>query len=200
MRKKDRRDFEIALYQLLGLDESDYKAVCSGVRELMNERLSMPKLRSVRKKRRVERNVEKLREEVANEILANGPIKFPDGFVKGWGRIECKEIGVPAGLLKLGGAFFDTQEICDGEGKHLMEVGSEIEGKFIVYAKKKDELVIKIPESIVAIKKAVKNYEFYIRELKDKLYTAFMDKCGDHNRSENLTRQVFEEYGLPDVE
>ena len=102
--------------------------------------------------------------------------------------------------MKLGGAFFDRQEVCDEDGKHLTEVGSQEEGKFIVYSKKKDELVIKIPESSIAIKKAVRDYELYVKELRDKLYTAFMEKCGDHSVAENLTQQVFDEYGLPEVQ
>jgi len=80
-----------------------------------------------------------------------------------------------------------------------MEVGSEEKGKFIVYAKKKDELVIKVPESIVVIKKAVQEYEINLKDLRKRLYIAFMEKCGNHSVSENLTRQVFEDFGLPDV-
>jgi type I restriction enzyme M protein len=198
-KRKERVEFEEAIFKSLGLRENDYKKVREAVNELIEERYLLPKLRGLRKKKRVEQDIEKLREEVANEILPNGVIKFPDGFVKGWGRIRYKEIGVPAGLMKLGGAFFEKQEICDEEGKHLMEVGSQEEGKFIVYAKKKDEFVIKIPESIATIKKAVRDYELYVKDLRDKLYTAFMDKCGDHSLSENLARQVFEEYGLPDI-
>jgi type I restriction enzyme M protein len=198
-KRKDRIEFEKMVSLTLGLPEESADNILEGVVGLVKERHLLPKLRSWKKKKRVEQDTEKLREEVANEILANGPMKFPDGFVKGWGRIECKEIGVPAGLLKLGGAFFERQEVCNEEGKHLMEVGSQEEGKFIVYAKKKDELVIKIPESNIAIKKAVKEYESYLKDLGDKLYTAFMEKCGDHSVAENLTRQVFEEYGLPEV-
>ncbi len=63
----------------------------------------------------------------------------------------------------------------------------------------KDELVIKVPESMVVIKKVVQEYEGYLRELKSKVYTAFMEKCGDHSISENLTRQVFEDFNLPDI-
>jgi hypothetical protein len=198
-KRKDRIEFEKMVISVMGLSEESAGDILEGVVELVEERHLLPRLRSSKKKKRVEQDTEKLREEVANEILANVPMKFPDGFVKGWGRIECKEIGVPAGLLKLGGAFFERQEVCDEEGKHLTEVGSQEEGKFIVYAKKKAELVIKIPESNTAIKKAVKEYESYLKELRDKLYTAFMDKCGDHSVAENLTRQVFEEYGLPEV-
>ena len=198
-KRKDRIELEKMVSLALGLPEEFADNILEGVVDLVEERHLLPRLRSSKKKKRVEQDIERLREEIANEVLQNGPIKFPDGFVKGWGRIECKEIGVPAGTLKLGGAFFDKQEICDEEGKHLMEFGSEEEGKFIVYAKKKDEHVIKIPESNTAIKKAVKEYESYVKELRDKLYTAFMEKCGNHSLSENLTRQIFEEYGLPEV-
>jgi hypothetical protein len=196
----DRQRLDSLVLEALGLDSKKYlKPLYDGLCELVRERLLLPRLRSSRKKNRIDQDIENLREEVASEVLPNGPIKFPDGFVKGWGQIRYKEIGVPAGGLKLGGAFFDRQEIRDEEGKHLMEVGSQEEGKFIVYAKKKDEFVIRTPEGSIAIKKAVQDYETYLRDLKDKLYSAFMDKCGDHNRSENLTRQVFEEFGLPDV-
>jgi type I restriction-modification system DNA methylase subunit len=198
-KRKDRIEFEKMVSLALGLPEKSAGDILEGVVELVEERHLLPKLRSSRKKKRVEQDIEKLREEIENEVLPNGVIKFPDGFVKGWGRIKCKEMGVPGGLLKLGASFFDTHEICDEEGKHLMEVGSEEEGKFIVYAKKKDEFVIKMPESIVAIKKAVHEYELYVKELRDKLYTAFMEKCGDHARSDNLTRQVLEDFKLPDI-
>jgi type I restriction-modification system DNA methylase subunit len=198
-KRKDRVEFEKAIFKGLGLSESDYKSVCKAVIDLIEDRYLLPRLRSSRKKNRVEQDIEKLREEVANEVLPNGPIRFPDVFVKGWGRIRCKEIGVPVGLLKLGGAFFEKQEICDEEGNHLMDVGSEEEGKFIIYAKRRNEFVIKIPEGSIAIKKAVQEYEFYLKQLRDKLYSAFMEKCGDHSLSENLTRQVLEEFELPDV-
>jgi type I restriction-modification system DNA methylase subunit len=198
-KRKDRIEFEKMVSLALGLPEKSAGDILEGVVELVEERHLLPKLRSSRKKKRLEQDIEKLREEIANEVLPNGVIKFPDGFVKGWGRIKCKEIGVPEGMLKLGASFFDTHELCDEEGKHLMEVGSEEKGKFIVYAKKKDEFVIKMPESTVAIKKAVREYELYVKELRDKLYTAFMEKCGDHARSENLARRVLEDFGLPDV-
>jgi len=101
--------------------------------------------------------------------------------------------------LKLGESFFDKQEICDAEGQHVMEVGSEERAKFIVYAKKKDELILKVPTNKIVIKKAVQEYEIYLKERSKDLYRAFMEKCGDHNRAENLTRQVFEDFGLPDI-
>jgi len=198
-KRKDRIEFEKAVLKSLGLPEELESQILAGVVGLVEERHLLPKLRTSKKKRRVAQDYAKLCEEVTGEVLADGVRKFPEGFVKGWSRIKCREICVPAGELKLGESFFDTHEICDAEGGHLMEVGSEEKGKFIVYAKKKDELVIKVPESIVVIKKAVQEYEINLKDLRKRLYIAFMEKCGDHSESENLTRQVFEDFGLPDV-
>jgi len=196
-RRKDRIEFEKAVFDCLGIGEVEYKAVCKAVNELIEERHLLPKLRTAKKKKRVALDQAKLREEIIEEILPNGVKRFPEGFVKGWSRVECEEIVVPIGILKLGEVGICVQEICNEEGEHVMEVKSEEKGKFIVYAKKKDEVVIKVPKKHIIIKKAVQDYEIYLRELKDKLFTCFMEKCGDHSASENMTRQVFEDYGLP---
>jgi len=198
-KRKDRIEFEKEVLKSLGLPEELASQILAAVVGLVGERHLLPKLRSSKKKKRFEHDLEKLREEVGDEILPDGPIKFPEGFIRDRSKTGYEEIGVPAGELKLGESFFDKHEICDAEGEHFMEVGSEEKGKFIVYAKKKDELVIKVPESMVVIKKVVQEYEGYLRELKGKVYTAFMEKCGDHSISENLTRQVFEDFNLPDI-
>jgi len=198
-KRKDRIEFEKAVLKSLGLREELAGEILAAVVGLVEERHLLPKLRSSKKKKRVAQDLEKLSDEVSNEILPDGVRKFPEGFVKGRSRVKCREISVPAGELKLGESFFDTQEICNEEGQHVMEVGSEERAKFIVYAKRKDEFVIKVPESKIIIKKAVQEYEIYLKELSKDLYRAFMEKCGDHNRAENLTRQVFEDFGLPDI-
>ena len=116
------------------------------------------------------------------------------GAKTGW-----EEIGIAAEEIKLGEAGMGVQEICDGEGNRLMEVWGIEKAKYIVYSKGKSEYVVKVPDSEIVIKKAVKDYEIYVRQIREELYKAFMEKCGDHNLSENLARQVLEECGLPDV-
>jgi hypothetical protein len=141
----------------------------------------------------------KLKEEITEEILPNGVKRFPDAFVKAGIKTEWEEIGIGAEKIKLGERGMWVQEICDAEGNHLMEVRSIEKAKYIVYAKQKDEQIVKVPDSAIVIKKAVKDYEIYARQIKEELYRAFMEKCGDHSLSENLTMQVLEEYGLPEV-
>ena len=159
----------------------------------------LPKLREVNKKKRVEQDVGKLREEVTEEILPSGALRFPDAFVKGGAKTEWEEIGIAAEVVKLGAVGMGVQEICDGERNHLMEVRGLEKSKYIVYAKHKSEQVVKVPKSEIVIKKAVQDYEIYVRETRDKLYKAIMEKSGDHSMAENLAGDICADFGLPDV-
>jgi hypothetical protein len=197
-KRKDRQGFERAVLEALGLPESLSDRVLKAVVELVEERHLLPKMRKRQQKKRVERDLGKLKDEISEEILADGVKKFPEGFIKkSWSGIEYEELSVPAEKLKLGENFFGKQQICNEDGKEFMVVGSEERGKYIVYAQKKNEHVIRVQKGETVVKKAVQEYEFYLKELQDKLYTAFMEQCGDRTTSENLTRQIFEELDLP---
>jgi len=198
IKQKNRINFEKAIFRCLGLDEDDYKKVCAAVNELIEERHLIPKLRSKQKKKRVEQDLGKLKEEIAEEILSGGVKRFPDGFMKkGWSQVEYKEMDVPADKLRLGENFFGKQQICLESGDSFMEVSSQERGKFIVYAKKKNEFVVKVPRSEIVVKKAVQEYENYLRELREEFIKAFIEQSGNVTMSENLTRQIFDEIDLP---
>jgi len=199
VKSNDRTNFEAKVLGSLGIEAELANNVLEAVVELVRERHLLPKLRTVKKKRRVEQDLGKLKEEVTEEILPSGVKRFPDAYVKVSAKTEWEEISIAAEKIKLGEAGIGVQEICDGDGNHVMEVGEEAKAKFMVYAKKSDEHIVKIPEKITIVKKAVQNFEIEVREIRSKLYIAFMEKCGDHSMSENLARQVCEEFGLPDL-
>ena len=196
-KRKDRIEFEQSVLKAIGLKPTDAESILQGVVDLVEERHLLPKLRKTKKKARVERDTDKLCDEVAEEVFAEGLSRFPEGFVKNWGRVRYEETAISAGMIKLGDSFFGKQEICDENGKHLFEVGTIEKGKFLVYAKKKDEHIVKVPVNETVLVKAVQDYECYLVELKDKFIHAFIDQCGDRILAENLTRKVFEDYNLP---
>jgi hypothetical protein len=198
IKKKDRIIFENIIFKSLGLTEQDYKKVCIAVNELIEERHQIPKLRTKQKKKRIQQDYSKLKDEIAEEILADGIKKFPDAFInQNWADAKYENLSVPAEKLKLGENFFGQQQICLPDGKEFMVVSSEEKGKYIVYAQKKNEYIIKIPKSEIVIKKAVQEYEFYLKELQDKLFKAFMEQSGNLTVSENLTKEIFSELSLP---
>jgi len=199
MKKNDRISFEVAVFKNIGLTESDFDKVCKVVNELIEERHLIPILRKSRKKKRIEQNLEKLKDDITEDILPSGIKKFPDAFVGFSSKTECEEIAIATEKIKLGEAGMGVQEICDAEGNHLMELRSIDKAKYIVYAKQKDNQIVKLPKSGIIIKKAIKDYEIYVREIKEELYKALMEKSGNHNLSENLARQILDDFGLPDV-
>jgi hypothetical protein len=199
VKRKDRADFEKALFEALGLDADIYEEVSKAVVELVEERHLIPKLRTVRKKKRVERDLGQLKEQIEERVLPNGPQWFPENFVSGWNKTDCEEHSVPACLLKLGDNFLGKQQICDEGGEHLFDVGDTLKGKFIVYAKKRGELVVRVPNRMAIMKKAIQDYEHYLRDLKKELITTFIDRCGDRLSAETLSKEVFRDFGLPEV-
>jgi len=199
IKRSDRKNFEAAVFKSLGLSEKDYKNVCEAVNVLIEERHLLAISRKKKTKDRNIRDLDKLREEIGREVIPDGVKQFPGGFITGFEKIRCSEVGLLAGKLKLGEFFLGKQEICNIEGEHVQEESSFVRAKFIVYAKRGDELIVKIPDSEIVIKKAVLDYELYLKELKEKLYRAFMEQCGDHTLSENMAQQIFEDYGLPDI-
>jgi type I restriction enzyme M protein len=199
IKQKDRISFEVAVFKSIGLTEIEYQKVCEAVSMLIEERHLLPKLRTVKKKRRIEQDFSKLKEEVTEEILPSGVKRFPDAFVSASSKTEWEEIGIAAEKIKLGEAGMGIQEICDNEGNHLMELRSIEKAKYIVYAKQKDNQIVSVPKSGIIIRKAIKEYEIYTHGIKEELYKALMEKSGNHNLSENLTQQILEEFGLPDV-
>jgi hypothetical protein len=195
----DRQKLDSLVLEAVGLDPKKYlKPLYDGLCELVGERLALPKMRTVKKKKRVEQDLGKLKEEISEEIFSDGLRKFPDGFIKkSWSNVEYEEISVPAGKLKIGENFFGKQQICFENGDNFMEVGSEERGKFIVYAKKEGQYVIRMPKSETVVSLAVQGYEVYLREIRDKLIKAFLEQSGNIAVSENLTKQIFEELDLP---
>jgi len=198
IKQKDRDAFEKIIFKSLGLTEQDYKKVCIAVNDLIEERHLIPKLRTKQQRKRAQQDYEKLKDEISEEILKDGVKRFPDGFIKkSWSDVEYEELSIPAEGLKLGENFFGKQQICLADGKEFMVVSSEEGGKYIIYAQKKNEFVIKVPKSKTVVKKAIQEYEFYLKELQDKFYTAFIEQSGNRIISENFTKQIFEELDLP---
>ena len=112
-KRKDRIIFEKAVLRALSLPEELAENILTAVVGLVEERHILPKLRSTKKRKRISQDLEKLREEVGDEILPKGPKRFPEGFVRNWKDVKCEEVCICEGKVMLGESFFDRQEICD---------------------------------------------------------------------------------------
>ncbi len=199
VKMKDRQALDCAVLEALGLDPKKYlKPLYDGLTEMVRERIDLAKSRKKVKQVKTQRDIEKLKEQVIEEIIPDGAKKFPEEFVDSKYLKDAKEIPVSGERLKLGSYFIGQQEVIS-EGGFKYDATSLEEAKFIVYSQKPNSFMIKIPKQSSVVIRAVDDYERYLKDLKAKLFEAFFNRTHDHKQADTLVQQVFEEMGLPDV-
>ena len=161
-------------------------------------------------KQRPEEIISELKKTVTEEFFKANPLKrFPEDFLSRRVKTEFEAILVPGGKLKL--KFEKKVQICFESGMVLLEFPSEIasasgrashgassleRAKYILYARKKGQYVYKVPKSEIVVKRAVRKYEKYVEEMRDKLIKAYGEKGAERIVAERLAGQEFEEIGV----
>ncbi|MCX8147470.1 MAG: SAM-dependent methyltransferase, partial [Candidatus Woesearchaeota archaeon] len=192
----DRQALDTAVLESLGLDPNKYlKALYDGLTEMVKERIDLAKSRKKIKQVKINRDIDKLKEQIIDEIIPNGVKKFPEEFVDSKYLKDAKEILVPKEALKLGSYFIGQQEVVSDSGFRY-DAKSLEEAKFIIYARKPNSFLIKIPKDLKIVEKAVDEYERYLKELKAKLYEAFCSRTHDYKLAETLLVQILKDIGL----
>jgi len=199
VKMKDRQKLDKLVLEALGLDPKKFlKPIYEGLCELVHERIALAKMRKNAQNARTRKDLEKLKEDVLDVVIPYGLKNFPEEFIDSTYLKQSKEISVPKEKMKLGHFFMGLQEVVS-EGGYKHEAKNLEEAKFIVYSQKPDTFIIKIPKNKIALSKAVKDYERYVKNLKDKFFETFFNRVLDHQLAERLTQTVTEELGLPQV-
>ncbi len=199
VKMKDRREFDAAILDALGLDSSKYLNVLyASIVDLVRERVALAKMGGKIKTAVTQRDYEKLKEQITDEVLANGLKKFPKAFIDLKYLKEAKSVGVPKEKLRLGADFWGKTEIFTEEG-FKYEADGKIEAKFIIYSQEKNSLIVLVPKNKIAIKNAVIEYEKYLDETEAKLFKAFFFRTNDSARSDMLAKQVMAELEIQKI-
>ena len=200
IKMKDRQKLDNIILQAIGLEPEKYlKPIYQGITELVNERLSLPILRKKKRVARVIRDVEKVKRQVVDELLPQGPRNFPKSFLDiSLKKEDFEDISIPGEKLKMGRYFMGFQEVVTDLG-FIYEARSIEEAKYLIYAQKPNVFVIRIPKNKIAIKKSVDSYEKYLKDLKGKIFEAFYRRTLDHRQADILTHTIFEEHSIPDI-
>lgn len=199
VKMKDRQALDSAVLEALGLDPKKYlKPLYDELTDMVRERIDLAKSRKKVKQVKTQKDIEKLKEQVIDEIIPDGIKKFPEEFVDSKYFKDAKEISIPNELLKLGSYFIGQQEVVSDSGFKYDAVNLE-EAKFIIYDQKPNSFLIKIPKKMSVVINAVDDYERYLKDLKAKLFEAFFSRTHDHKQADTLVQQVFEEMGIPEI-
>jgi len=201
IKMKDRQELDSAVLEAIGLDPKKYlKPLYDGLCELVRERIELANMRKKVKEIKGKKDIEKIKEQVIQEILPNGPKKFPEDFVdSSFYKQQFKEVQIPSEPIRLGYGYFGKQEVVSDFG-YKYEAKNILEAKYIVYSQRKGVSILKIPKQPIVQKKVVASYEIYLRELKKKFFEKFYSRTLNHKMAQTLTQAVFKELNLSEVE
>jgi type I restriction enzyme M protein len=202
-KRDDRQFFDATVLKAVGLDPKKclkpiYEALC----ELVRERIELGQTRGKarRTKSRGGKAETKAAEEVLNEVLPDGPKRFPDDFFSSAATTAAKTpVELPEATL-----IFDNSPLFSGvhtaDNKFGRSVKTPAEGKFLLFAHGCGHRRADLPEKVVEISRTVANYEQYLRDLRKQFYEAYYRRTLDTRTAARLTQAAFDRFHLPNVE
>lgn len=201
--RSDRKALDSAVLAAIGLRPATFlSALHQGLCELVRERIELGKMRSKARKTkaRAERAATKVAEAVLDELLPDGPKRFPDDFFSPAAAAGPKTaVDLPEEPL-----VFDHTPMFMGVhvkgGSYDRHVRSPAEGKFLLYAQQAGHKHVQVPEKTVEVSRTVANYEKYLRELHARLYEAYYRRTLDTRTAARLTQAAFDRFHLPKPE
>ena len=194
----DRRALDTAILEALELDVDKYLGpLYAAVTELVQERLSLAGQRKKIKRESFTKDIARVKDDVVRAVLPQGFKPFPDAYVTYGRSDEFRMQSLGNGPFKLGAYFLGGREVLDNAGRLIVRAASEEEARFVVYSFQPDVYTLKIPNDAVKVHNAVVDHEKYLKDKFEEIYREFTARLGSGEAAERLTREIFEEHGIP---
>ncbi len=192
----DRIAFDSAILKAMGLDPKIYlQPIYDGLCQLVEERLSLPKMRKKIANGKLESGYKEAKRQVEVDVLNDGLKKFPEAFIEGIPPSKLDYVNNTGTPMRIGHHFFGKYEIIDETGKKIYDADGLDMARYIICAFKKNEFMIDIPKNSKDITKAVNSYQRYIKSMFEKLYERAYTATNDHKVASRLALELLREYG-----
>jgi len=202
MERADRQALDDAVLSALALDPKTQRgAIYDAVAQLVRERGQLGRARNKERKTRSRgtRAEKEVVEAVLEEVIPDGPRRFPGDFYSPMAASSPKaSMELPEELL-----IFDQSPLFTGVHTADDSFSRSVkppEGKYLIYAQRAGHRSVDIPEKMVEVTRTVANYEKHLRELRGQLYEAFFRRTLDTRAAERLTQAAFDRFRLPTPE
>jgi type I restriction enzyme M protein len=193
----DRQALDRAVLSAIGLDPDKWlPQLYEGLSVLVRERIELAKKRGQSRGSRTKKAANRASEDVLREILTDGPQHFPDDFLTPVARMNMREIPLPEKPVTYKGAFFEKEELSNESGIKIM-LSNAFEVRYVLYAQANGERIVYIPEKMVEISRAVKEYMKYLRDLRSRLYEAHFRRTLDQNAANRFVEDTWRRFKLP---
>jgi len=196
-KRKDRTRLDTLILEKLGLAPDEYlPRIYQGLRDIVRERLELPKMRKKQQKEVVKLAVDQIKKAVIEECLPNGPKRFPDEFYEH--PLAEKDLArfTTSGELLSYQHFFGQYDLIDTRNQKVFTVDSEIKAQFAVVLAKQNLYELMIPKDEKIAKKVLIKYRRYLKELEQKLIKSAGHQAHDWAVAERIAKEIMAEYGL----
>lgn len=201
LKQDDRRAFDAEMLKAMGIDLKTLKPIYEGLAELVSERITLGRMRDKARKikARGTRAEKKATEDVLDDLLPDGPRRFPDDFFSaGAASSEKKLVDLPdAPLIFDASLLFTSVHTADDSYTRSVKPA---EGKYLVYAQRAGHRSVEVPAKMIEVTRTVANYEKYLRELRQQLYEAYYGRTLNTRLAARLTQAAFDRFRLPTPE
>ena len=197
IKQKDRHVLDEAVLEALGLDPKKYlPRIYEGLVEMVEERLALAKMRASRGKKAKRLSIDQLKEHVQQDVLPAG-LKPITAFLSSCP--ETRMVDIPLTGRPISWQHFLTEIILlDEKGAEVGKItGDETIARYVIYAAKAGQYVIKLPSDPIVISKAVQDYENYLREIGRELVQRALEAIRDHKQAERIAREILKKLELP---
>jgi type I restriction enzyme M protein len=201
VKQPDRRVLDAAVLRAMGLDPEHWLSrLYDGLTTLVRERTQLGQMRGQARKSRPRRAAKRVTDDVLQDLLPDGPARFPDDFFSPAARAGgFREILLPTAPLRYGGPHFGRQELVTDDGQTLT-VANKFEVRYVLFAQAAGHQVARLPEKPVEVSRTVNNYVQYLRDLRQRLYDTFFTRTLDQAAAERFVEQTWHRFNLPDPE
>lgn len=136
---------------------------------------------------------EEILELILEELAPDGPKRFPDDFLdNNW--TDFYEVELPGTQLHL--TPLSQTIITSPKGYFRHQAKNPPEAKYILYAHGVGLKRVKIPRDNLVLFKAVKSYEKYCEETKNRAFELFLEFTYDESRAETLVDEIVNKLDL----
>jgi hypothetical protein len=195
----DRMALDGVVLRTLGLDPNVWlPRIYDGLTTLVMERMTLAQQRSQSRKARPQKAAQRVGDEVLDDLLPNGPLTFPDGFLSDTAVSGgLREIPLPSQPLHLKGHFLGREELATTDGQ-VLHVANPHEARYVLYAQANGQTVARLPKIPVEVSRTVKDYEQYLRNLRQQLQQAYYQRTLDRKAAERFVGDMWRRFQLPD--
>lgn len=196
--KSDRQALDRAVLLAIGLDPEKWLLpIYDGLATLMRERIQLGQMRSQTRKSKPQKAARRVADEVLQDILPNGLLRFPDGFLSPAAKAgSFHDISLPVQYI---GPMMGKEEVRAQDG-HIFMVSNIFEVRFLLYCQLSDYSIAHVPDQLVEVSRAVNNFAQYIRDLRYCLRQTYFRRTFDQAAADRFVEETWRKYKLPDTE